>query len=570
MWATPTTIYSWNGTGSTTTANETGGTAEAKGGNSNVVVGTSQKGNWCFKLGKGFQNTNYIEITLNKALDGGETVTLGTFVASSTAVFGIDFGTTATQTLHENNTVLANNGTPDDWEITVPAEASGSKKIRVYRNSGSSTLYVSKLIVTEASSGSGTNATWTMDPTTATVTAGQSTTLQLTTNYDGTLNFISNDTEVATVSFNTSTKVVTVNGIAPGSTTISVTGDATATYNAINKTIVVTVDHAELANNMADVMGGFGYSYFSLSPEGNNTFAQPEVATTTITDIYGITMTIAKAESQTYPRYDATYMRFYKSNTLTITAPIGCYITKVVFTEPASGAEWKGTMNVTTGDYDNTKKTWYATETDVTELVFTGKDGNNRIGGLKVYLQVSSTMPTISAAGYATFSFPLAIDFSGATAMKVYTAQVNGESVTLSEVASKKVPANTGVVLSGDAGRGEVIEDIDALANNDLLVSDGTKKGDDLYVLANKNSTPGFYLLSNTVTIPKGKCYLDLSGATAPEFLGFSFGGEVTGVNEVSEVKEVNDNSWYNLAGQRVAQPTKGLYIVNGKKVVIK
>ena len=31
-----------------------------------------------------------------------------------------------------------------------------------------------------------------------------------------------------------------------------------------------------------------------------------------------------------------------------------------------------------------------------------------------------------------------------------------------------------------------------------------------------------------------------------------------------------NDKVVYNLAGQRVAQPTKGLYIVNGKKVIIK
>ena len=35
-------------------------------------------------------------------------------------------------------------------------------------------------------------------------------------------------------------------------------------------------------------------------------------------------------------------------------------------------------------------------------------------------------------------------------------------------------------------------------------------------------------------------------------------------------MKGQTDGEFYNLAGQRVAQPTKGLYIVNGKKVVIK
>jgi hypothetical protein len=46
------------------------------------------------------------------------------------------------------------------------------------------------------------------------------------------------------------------------------------------------------------------------------------------------------------------------------------------------------------------------------------------------------------------------------------------------------------------------------------------------------------------------------------------FGGEATGIEAVKTTKA--NGEYYNLAGQRVAQPTKGLYIVNGKKVVIK
>ena len=56
--------------------------------------------------------------------------------------------------------------------------------------------------------------------------------------------------------------------------------------------------------------------------------------------------------------------------------------------------------------------------------------------------------------------------------------------------------------------------------------------------------------------------------AGAPE-LGVDF-GETTGVNEVRGQKEEVKGEVYNLAGQRVANPTKGLYIVNGRKVVIK
>ena len=55
----------------------------------------------------------------------------------------------------------------------------------------------------------------------------------------------------------------------------------------------------------------------------------------------------------------------------------------------------------------------------------------------------------------------------------------------------------------------------------------------------------------------------------AARMINIDFGEGVTGVNEVSEVKEVNDNSCYDLQGRKVTKPAKGLYIVNGKKMVI-
>ena len=90
--------------------------------------------------------------------------------------------------------------------------------------------------------------TWSLNPETAQVSIGQSTILDLTTNYDGTLSFESEDEDVATVSYDPSTKKVTVNGIAIGTTTINATGDATANYQAISKTINVVVKKALAAN----------------------------------------------------------------------------------------------------------------------------------------------------------------------------------------------------------------------------------------------------------------------------------------------------------------------------------
>ena len=81
----------------------------------------------------------------------------------------------------------------------------------------------------------------------------------------------------------------------------------------------------------------------------------------------------------------------------------------------------------------------------------------------------------------------------------------------------------------------------------------------------------GFYLVKDGESIPSGKAYLTIASGGAPEFLGFSF-GETT---DLSEKVRVNSEKFatapvYNLNGQRVAQPTKGLYILNGRKVVIK
>ena len=60
------------------------------------------------------------------------------------------------------------------------------------------------------------------------------------------------------------------------------------------------------------------------------------------------------------------------------------------------------------------------------------------------------------------------------------------------------------------------------------------------------------------------------SAAATATSLGIGFGGNTTGIAELKTLRKVEDNNFYNLNGQRVSQPKKGLYIVNGKKVVIK
>ena len=188
-----------------------------------------------------------------------------------------------------------------------------------------------------------------------------------------------------------------------------------------------------------------------------------------------------------------------------------------------------------------------------------------------IYLYREVTPATITTAEYATFCSPYATDFS-TTGVTVYTATAGATSVTLNEVTSGEVPANTPVVLykadaDGKAINVPVIASAYAVGSNDLKVSDGTNPGSNTYVLANKTSGVGFYKWAGG-SLTSGKIYLQ-GASSAREFLGF---GDVTGIESLtpSPSPKGEGSEYYNLAGQRVAQPTKGLYIVNGRKVVIK
>ena len=418
--------------------------------------------------------------------------------------------------------------------------------------------------------------TWSLDPASASVVVGKSTTLQLTTNYDGTLNFVSNDEDIATVSYNSSTKVITVTGVAAGSTTISVTGAATSSYEAIDKSINVTVTYPELESNVTDVMSGFGYLYFGLTPAGSDKYAQPDVTSTDITDAYGVTISWARAgSSNTKPRFDENCVRYYTGNTLTVTAPAGATIRKIVFTEPETGKSWDGAMTANSGVYVSSVKTWFATEEDVTSVVFTD-DKTKRIGGIEVYLMKTTPLPiTISSAtGFATVFTYAPLDFSTLSSeLKAYTATVTGNTVTLTQV--DNVPANTGIVLKGDV----------KTHNVPVIASSTTEKGDltgsvteDL-VYDSEATKDYFYLGINagkaqfkrltSGSIGAGKAYLALDKSTTARELDVVF-DETTALTLVNSEKRTVNSDIYNLAGQRVANPTKGLYIVNGKKVVIK
>ena len=174
---------------------------------------------------------------------------------------------------------------------------------------------------------------------------------------------------------------------------------------------------------------------------------------------------------------------------------------------------------------------------------------------------------TVGSAGYTTFSPKLPVTVEGI--VTAYGAKYDGSKIVLTPVT--EIPAGSGVIIEAaeNSYKAPVINKAGSLsAINDLLVSDGTVTGDGstIYALGKKGDKVGFLRVANGVTIPAGKAYLVIS-AGAREFIGF--GEDATGVETIKQEAKA-DNQYFNLSGQRVAQPTKGLYIVNGKKVIIK
>ncbi len=188
---------------------------------------------------------------------------------------------------------------------------------------------------------------------------------------------------------------------------------------------------------------------------------------------------------------------------------------------------------------------------------------------------------TISNYQWATFSSDKALDFTNVSDVKAYIVTgAEGSTLTTRQVEGA-VAANTGLVLfseTADTYYIPVAEEGTSYASTNKLVAvtedtevgkanDGTN-----YVLTVQGDKVVFaYIDDISAQLKKGQSYLHLDiveGETPAPFLGFD-GTGTTGINSV-ERGALSVEGCYTLDGRRVAQPTKGLYIVNGKKVLVK
>lgn len=189
--------------------------------------------------------------------------------------------------------------------------------------------------------------------------------------------------------------------------------------------------------------------------------------------------------------------------------------------------------------------------------------------------KVTSEDVAVSAIKFATY-VPV-INVVAPAGVKVYTAKVNEDksAVVLTEVSAGSVIAKGTPVLVGaeagsytfEASAGEAT----TVADNDLKAAAADTKGDGstIYALVEQDGKAVFAPLKEGVAVSLGHAYLELPAASATRFYSIQFGGETTGINEVNAAAKA-DGAYYTLQGVKTSKAAKGIYIHNGKKVVIK
>ena len=288
-----------------------------------------------------------------------------------------------------------------------------------------------------------------------------------------------------------------------------------------------------------------------------------------------------------YPNFDNGHFTFRIKN-----IAIGKYIT---LNSDVTAFDTKGTVTLTDNptsldmimwhtDYPcfrKAGKTLYLTvnspgDTGVYLSTYTG--GNNNHEGNRHFFTTPSFQTSITSAKAATLYTPVAVTIPEGVTAKYVKAEGENMGSTGKLVYTKLndvIPANSAVVLTGEPGNytfTATTEAGEAVTDNVLFgyaTETAATDNTGIYALANKTNGVAFYPFVGT-TYKAGKAYLNISGLSASEVRFFNIfdEGEETAIEDIQGAEDAADAVVYDLAGRRVQKAQKGLYIVNGKKVI--
>lgn len=180
---------------------------------------------------------------------------------------------------------------------------------------------------------------------------------------------------------------------------------------------------------------------------------------------------------------------------------------------------------------------------------------------------------------WTTFTSAYNLDFSSVEGLTAYTAKYNKDNDAVALTPVKKVKAHTGLILKGEAGKSYTLpilnsnEDaLDAVTDNQLVdcvdALWSTGRDNDYFLSDGK-----FVKSTNNGWALPGKSYLYINGGRANKSespLRVYVDNTATAINGITTNPVVKDEAYYNLQGVKVQRPQHGVFIHNGKKVVLK
>lgn len=372
------------------------------------------------------------------------------------------------------------------------------------------------------------------------------------------------------------TRVMLIDNNSSGSTKTNVT----LTYSATTVSATTASVGQTLANapTLTSSVEGLTFTY-----ESSNTNVA-EVNTEGVVTIKGAGTTIIKAKfagDDTYNSAEASYTLTVTEATYSVT--IGETTNGQISVSPTTDVTAGTTVTITATPSEGYKlSTITVTGADETNVELSGTGNTRTFTMPSQNVTVSATFAEIetieatitSTTSFATFCSNKALDFTGINTIEAYYAKtVENGNVYLLRIYGT-VKAGTGLVLKGATTRIPVAESGDELEGNMLIgvSADTDVNASTDYVLTEKNGVAVFAQTGvNKATVAAGHAYLRVPVAQA-RTRAIGIGGEgTTGIdNTFIDNCEQGEMVIYNLGGQRVKNAAKGLFIINGKKKILK
>ena len=185
----------------------------------------------------------------------------------------------------------------------------------------------------------------------------------------------------------------------------------------------------------------------------------------------------------------------------------------------------------------------------------------------------ASYTTTITAAGAGTLCLPFAATIP--VGVEAWTLAYTSGDAAVATPVETTIPANTPVLINGSGektftGSGAVDADASNVSGALTGVFAAATVPVNSYVLQKQDAKVGFFKVTGAKTINPFRAYLTAGGGAPSLHIIFPEEGDVTGISEIEKMRNADNVTIFDLQGRKVAQPQKGLYIVNGKKVIFK